>query len=82
MSHLILNGFFGPSSYCEEDALPLFESRLSDDAKQRYIEKYIELELPHGFLPPQGILRKLAALRWYTEQRSDCGSTLKLAGAQ
>jgi hypothetical protein len=64
------------------EALPLFENRLSDDAKKQYIAKYIELELPHGFLPPQGVLRKLVALRWYAEQRSASASTLKLAGAQ
>jgi len=65
-----------------EEAIPLFENRLSDDAKQQYIAKYIEVELPHGFLPPQGVLRKLAALRWYTEQRSVCAGTAKLAEAQ
>jgi len=65
-----------------EEALPAFENRLSDDAKQQYIAKYIEVELPHGFLPPQGVLKKLAALKWYTEQQSTCGNTLKLAGAQ
>lgn len=69
-----------PEAYAE--ALPLFENRLSDDAKRQYIAKYIELELPHGFLPPQGVLRKLVALRWYAEQQSGPASTLKLAGAQ
>jgi hypothetical protein len=55
------------------EALPVFERQLSDEAKEKYIAQYVESELSHGFIPPQGILRKLAALKWFNEQRGGAG---------
>jgi hypothetical protein len=64
-----------------DQAVPLFENELSSDAKQQYISRYIELELPHGFLPPQSVLRKLAALKWFKERQVSGSGEIRLASA-
>ncbi|MBI4402623.1 MAG: replication protein [Deltaproteobacteria bacterium] len=57
-------------SQAYEEALPLFESQLSEETKQQQMAQYVSVEFPNGFLPPQRVLRRLVAFKWFKEQGS------------
>jgi len=42
-----------------------FETSLDEESRQNLVERYISTELPHGFLPPQGVLNRLVAYDWF-----------------
>jgi hypothetical protein len=61
----------------QEDALHRFETELGDPLRNELIQRFVEKEFPHGFLPPARIVRKMAAMEWCKSIRN--GSTMSVA---
>lgn len=48
-----------------ESAIERFERELADSDKAMLIQKFVESEFPHGFLPPSSVIKNMAALDWF-----------------
>lgn len=54
-----------------EMAVSTFQTELPEDEQERRITSFIELEYPHGYLPPQSVIKNLAAMKWFETKSNE-----------
>lgn len=51
-------------------AVQVFEANLTAEAQANYIQEFAGSEYPHGYLPPESVVRVLAANRWLSHRET------------